>query len=399
MAAPRQEFAATSTNFGLDCGLPLSLETPSTSVPSQSPAIKMGLAAPKNRTKIANDPQNTTWAKNTSRFGHRILTSQGWKPGASLGATDASHAAHYTAASQSHIRVLLKDDNLGLGAKRGSERAENFGLAGLENILGRLNGKEADVKKEEERREEIEKRAFVYRKYGMMNFISGGFLVGDKITKSSGIKKEVEIKTEVKSEPESDNGGIDKKSKKRKREDGTDDEPKLKRKKKSVDLREEAREEVDRPKMKKDKKDKKKDKSRKSKQAASSDPEPCSDNAPTPVSDPEPLTDKARRKAEKKARKEEKKVKKALKKAAKRAAKANADSDDSSSEGEEEESAPSTLSSVPVSGTCTPVLASAGLTFTPRGMHAVRQRWIRQKKAATMDAQAMKEIFMIKTPS
>jgi Pin2-interacting protein X1 len=82
-----------------------------------------------SRSKISNDPQNTTWANNTERFGHKILTSQGWTPGASLGATDAAHKAHYTAASHSHIRVFLKDDNLGLGAKRGSERAENFGLA------------------------------------------------------------------------------------------------------------------------------------------------------------------------------------------------------------------------------------------------------------------------------
>ncbi|CAG5183502.1 uncharacterized protein ALTATR162_LOCUS10613 [Alternaria atra] len=361
----------------------------------------MGLAAPKNRSKIANDPQNTTWANNTSRFGHRILTSQGWQPGNSLGATDASHAAHYTAASQSHIRVFLKDDNLGLGAKRGSERAENFGLAGLESILGRLNGNEAEVKKEEERREEIEKRAFVYRKYGMMNFVSGGFLVGDKITKSSDIKKEVEIKPEIKSEPESDDGASDKKDKKRKRDERTDDEPKVKRKKKSLDLRDEAQKESDESKSKKDKKDKKtrktkKDKSKKSKRASSSDAESSTDDAATSTSDPEPLTDKERRKAEKKARKEEKKAKKALKKAAKKAAKKDS-SDDSSSESEEDESTPTTISSVPLSKTSTPV--SAGLAYTPRGMHAVRQKWIRQKKAATMDAQAMREIFMIKTPS
>ncbi|KAH6866771.1 telomerase inhibitor [Alternaria rosae] len=352
----------------------------------------MGLAAPKNRSKISNDPQNTTWANNTSRFGHRILTSQGWQPGNSLGATDASHAAHYTAASQSHIRVFLKDDNLGLGAKRGSERAENFGLAGLESILGRLNGNEAEVKKEEERREEIEKRAFVYRKYGMMNFVSGGFLVGDKITKGSDIKKEVEIKTES----ESEDGSSQKKDKKRKREERTDDEPKVKRKKKSMDLRDEARKEGETSKSKKDKKDKKKDKLKKSKRASSSDAESSTDDVAAPASDPEPLTDKARRKAEKKARKEEKKAKKALKKAAKKAAKKDS-SDDSSSESEEDESAPTTISSVPVSNTSTPV--PAGLSYTPRGMHAVRQRWIRQKKAATMDAQAMREIFMIKTPS
>jgi Pin2-interacting protein X1 len=320
------------------------------------------------------------------------LASQGWQPGDSLGAKDASHAAHYTAASQSHIRVFLKDDNLGLGAKRGSERAENFGLAGLESILGRLNGNEAEVKKEEERREEIEKRAFVYRKYGMMNFVSGGYLVGDKITKKSDIKKETETKTEIKSEPESDDDRVDKKDKKRKREERADDEPKLKRKKKSLDLRDEARNESDTPKSKKDKK---KDKSKKSKRSSSSDPEPATDDAPTPASDPEPLTDKARRKAEKKARKEEKKVKKALKKAAKKAAKANADSDDSSSENEEEDSTPTTLSSVPISGASTPVPTSASMTFNPRGMHAVRQRFIRQKKAATMDAQAMKEVCLL----
>jgi Pin2-interacting protein X1 len=303
------------------------------------------------------------------------LSSQGWQPGDSLGAKDASHAAHYSAASQSHIRVFLKDDNLGLGAKRGSERAENFGLAGLESILGRLNGNEAEVKKEEERREEIEKRAFVYRKYGMMNFVSGGLLVGDKIMTKDEIKKETEIKTEVKSEPESDDGGVDKKIKKRKREERVDDEPKLKRKKKSLDLREES---------KKEKKDKKKDKSKKPKRSSSSDPGPGTDGAVTPASDPEALTDKARRKAEKKAHKEEKKVKKALKKAAKKAAKASADSDESSFESEDDESTPTTIVSVPVSGTCTPV---------PRGMQAVRQRWIRQKKAATMDAQAMREVF------
>jgi Pin2-interacting protein X1 len=279
-----------------------------------------------------------------------------------------------------------------LGAKRGSERADNFGLAGLESILGRLNGNEAEVKKEEERREEIEKRAFVYRKIGMMNFVSGGLLVGDKIVAKSDIKKEPEIKTEIKSEPESDDGGVDKKAKKRKREERADDEPKLKRKKKSLDLRDEARNESDTSKPKKDKKDKKKGKLRKSKRSSSSDPEPATDDAPTPASDPEPLTDKARRKAEKKARKEEKKVKKALKKAAKKAAKSKDDSDDSSSESEEDGSTPTTLASVPVPGTSTPVPTSAGLTFNPRGMHAVRQRFIRQKKAATMDAQAMREV-------
>ncbi|KAL5117200.1 telomerase inhibitor [Pleosporales sp. CAS-2024a] len=361
----------------------------------------MGLAGPKNRSRISNDPQNTTWANNTSRFGHRILASQGWQPGDSLGASDAAHAAHYTAASQSHIRVFLKEDNLGLGAKRGSERAENFGLAGLESILGRLNGKEAEVKKEEERREEIEKRAFVYRKYGMMNFVSGGFLVGDKIKSRDEVKKEkeAEVKVEIKSELESDGPRETDKKTKRKRkacEDdganaaGDEDRPNLKRKKKSMDLRHQAnKDNSDECSKKKSNKDKTGKKSKKDAKAVTSDAEPMSSGLASPGSDPEPVTDKARRKAEKRARKEEKKLKKALKKAAKEARKTSAEVEDESSESEHE-STPSTW---------TPTVSAAGLTFNPRGMHAVRQKWIRSKKRATMDAQAMREIFMIKTPS
>ncbi|KAJ4301047.1 telomerase inhibitor [Kalmusia sp. IMI 367209] len=360
----------------------------------------MGLAAPKNRSRISNDPQNTTWANNTTRFGHRILTSQGWTPGSSLGASDAAHAAHYTAASQSHIRVLLKDDNLGLGAKRGSERAENFGLAGLESVLGRLNGKIEEVKKEEERREKIQQKAYVYRKFGFMNFVSGGFLVGDKIEK--GVKRD-DIKLEIKSEPESsDSEAQEKKSKKRKRasedeevkdEGQGGEQPKLKRKKKSMNLREEAaKEDAASESTSKPKKEKKNKKDKKSKIT----PETSATNTPASVS--EPLTDKARRKAEKRARKEEKKLKKALKRAAKEAARSNPATEDPSSESEEEEE--STLaSSTPATGTSTPASGSSGLTYNPRGMHAVRQRYIRQKKMASMDPQALKEIFMIKTPS
>ncbi|KAF2255374.1 hypothetical protein BU26DRAFT_476193 [Trematosphaeria pertusa] len=370
----------------------------------------MGLAAPKNRSRIGNDPQNTTWANNTTRFGHRILTQQGWKPGASLGAQDAAHSAHYTAASHSHIRVLLKDDNLGLGAKRGSERAENFGLAGLESVLGRLNGKEEEVKKEEERREKVQQRAYVYRKFGFMNFVSGGFLVGDRIER--GIKRGEEVKVEMKSELESSESDVkEKKSKKRKRsseeeeikEEVKEEQPKLKRKKKSMNLREEAArtataEEAFESKPKKERKEKKDKKSKKS----SSDPSSTTSttDSPAPIPD-EPLSDKARQKAEKRARKEEKKLKRALKKAAKEAARSNPTVDAPSSESEEDSTTVTSTptSSVPTTGTSTPLTSVSGLSFTACGRHAVRQRFIRQKKMASIDPQALKEIFMIKTPS
>lgn len=347
-----------------------------------------------SRSRISNDPQNTTWANNTTRFGHRILTQQGWTPGDSLGATDAAHSAHYTAASTSHIRVLLKDDNLGLGAKRGSERAENFGLAGFASILGRLNGKAEEVKKEEERQEKIQQRAYVYNKYGFMNFVSGGFLVGDKIEK--GIKREdIAIKTEPKSEPESsDSESRKSKSKKRKRdseeedvkkEEQSEEQPQLKRKKKSMNLREEGAKENIAEASSKSKKQRKEKKSKSVSKSSAVD---------TPASSSEPLSDRTRRKAERRARKEEKKLKKALKKAAKAAkenAKSTPASEDSSSESDEEEESTS-ASSVPATGTSTPGSGTSGLTYTPRGMHAVRQRYIRQKKLASMDPQALKEV-------
>ncbi|KAF2645748.1 hypothetical protein P280DRAFT_503815 [Massarina eburnea CBS 473.64] len=350
----------------------------------------MGLAAPKNRSKISADPQNTTWANNTERFGHRLLKQQGWTPGTSLGATDAAHAAHYTQASQSHIRVLLKDDNLGLGAKRGSERAENFGLAGLASVLGRLNGNEEDVKKEEARTEEVERKRYVVGKFGMMNFVSAGFLVGGEI------KGKDEISEEQKS-GESEGEGKEEKKRKRvgddeEKEDTSEDQPKLKRKKKSMDLREEAAkngttESSSKAKKSKKNKDKKSKKSRETSSPAATD---------SSTSTTEPLSDKARRKAERRARKEEKKVKKALKRAAREAAQSNPSTNDSSSESEDEDETTTTTSSVPTTGTSTPM---SGLTFGAGGRHAVRQRYIRSKRMAAMDPQALKEIFMIKTPS
>ncbi|KAF1993069.1 hypothetical protein P154DRAFT_549770 [Amniculicola lignicola CBS 123094] len=362
----------------------------------------MGLAAPKRRTTIAKDPNNTKWANDTSRFGQRVLKKHGWTPGGTLGASDSSHAQHFTAASHSHVRVVIKENTRGLGAKIGSDKPENFGLAGLESILGRLNGREEEVKQEQDRLEGLRRKAAIGQKYGFMNFVSAGFLVGDRVVPKSEFKDEMVIKEEIKEEEgvTAPSEGEERK-KKRKRVKVEDDEdvkpedeeeqPKLKRKKKSMDLRAEmAEQELSKSKKeRRDKKDKKK-----SKKSSSSEPDGTSTSAtPIPASAPvEPVSDKARRKAEKRAHKEEKKLKKALKKAARKAAKANAD--ESSSSDEETETTAS--SSAPATGASTP-LTSAGLTFGAGGRHAVRQRYIRQKKMAGMDPQALREIFMIKT--
>ncbi|PNS17699.1 Protein pxr1 [Sphaceloma murrayae] len=143
----------------------------------------MGLAGPKRRSKISSDPNNTAWSSRTDTFGHKILKSQGWTPGSYLGAENAAHKEHYTAANASHIRVLLKEDNLGLGASRKKEGAETFGLDQFSGLLGRLNGKsEETLGKEEDARRDVKLRLWADRKGGL-RFVSAGFLVGDKVEK------------------------------------------------------------------------------------------------------------------------------------------------------------------------------------------------------------------------
>jgi Pin2-interacting protein X1 len=292
-----------------------------------------------------------------------MLTSQGWTPGDYLGAPDAAHAAHYTAANASHIRVFLKDDTLGLGARRGKEAAERFGLGGFEGVLGRLNGKEEVVlKKEEEEREVMEMRVYENMRWGTMRFVSGGFLVGDKIERL------------VEGE------------KKRKREDeGEEDEReeperKLRRKKGKTDIAAEAVEEESESlsSKSKDKKDKKR---RKQKDADETTSES--------ITSTDAKSEKKRRKAEKRALKEAKRQNKALRKAAKSGSKttsttstavpSRAESESLSEEEEDEVQKPAVA-------TPNPAFSMVG------GRHAVRQRYIRQKKMASMDPRAMREV-------
>ncbi|KAJ5555457.1 hypothetical protein N7535_007892 [Penicillium sp. DV-2018c] len=142
----------------------------------------MGLAGPRRSTKIGNDPNNTNWTRSTTGFGHRIMSSQGWTPGSLLGAKDAAHANMLTAASASHIKVTLKDDTLGLGARIGREM-EPTGLDAFKGLLGRLNGKsEVELKKDEEKRDNVRLARYAALKFPEVRFVSGGLLVQEKAT-------------------------------------------------------------------------------------------------------------------------------------------------------------------------------------------------------------------------
>ncbi|KAJ9631012.1 telomerase inhibitor [Taxawa tesnikishii (nom. ined.)] len=359
----------------------------------------MGLAGPKKRSKISHDPNNTSWARDTSSFGHKILASQGWTPGQYLGAKDAAHASHYTAANASHIRVLLKDDNLGLGAKRGTENAETFGLSLFSGILGRLNGKsDVELEKEQNAQRDVQLAMYQGRRWGHMNFVSAGFLVGDRIEDlvkplvASKPSKSVETdnratspKRKRSAEEEDDDSQRgsdaegDSKSKKRRSRKGRsedtegassrDDETSAEDRKSSrKGSRREAEEAKSSSQAKKEKREERK------KQRTRAD----SSGVVTPSTDSSSAGLSAR-KLEKLARKEERRRRREQKKLER--AKDKAEEAQSSSDPETE---------------ATPAAAAPSFGGS---RHAVRQRYIQQKRMASLSSQALKEIFMVKAAS
>ncbi|KAB8202268.1 protein pxr1 [Aspergillus parasiticus] len=151
----------------------------------------MGLAAPRKRTKISHDPNNTNWSRSTSGYGHKIMSSQGWTPGSFLGARNAAHADMFTAASASHIRVVVKDDTLGLGARSKRDPLdEPTGLDAFRGLLGRLNGKsDADLEAEQKKHEDAKIARYAATKWHTVTFISGGLLAQEKLDSLSAPKE------------------------------------------------------------------------------------------------------------------------------------------------------------------------------------------------------------------
>lgn len=314
----------------------------------------MGLSGAKNRRKISKDPNNTAWSRNTESFGQKMLRSHGWEPGQYLGAKDAPHAELHTEANASHIRVLLKDDNLGIGARR-NQGDECTGLDVFKDLLGRLNGKSEDtIQKEQQFRQDARMSAYMHHKYGAMRFVSGGLLVGDKIeelvAQSSGASKERAEKSEVDDKPKKE-----KKSKKRKAD---------------ADLETDDSEETSR----KDKKKRRKDKS-------------SEENTPAQTED-EDAAEAKRIKKEKKRRKKEAR------------AEADAAQNDESQRPSKSDKKrkKEKLKESETSATNSEAASEAEPSPAPHlNRHLARRKFIAQKRRAVMDPSALKQIFMIKT--
>ncbi|RDI79588.1 hypothetical protein Vi05172_g10419 [Venturia inaequalis] len=329
----------------------------------------MGLAGPKNKTKISQDPNNTQWAKSTTGFGHRMLSSQGWTPGSTLGAKDATHKAHFSQASHSHIRVVLRDDNLGIGAQKGRADTDVFGLDLYQGLLGRLNGKSQEqLEKEGKIRKSVLLGSVGRERYGNGIFVRGGFLVGDKIEDVVSVEEaerllEVRLAHEARVEA-AGNGGVEEPTEKKRKRDGeekSDANAEKKSKKRKSIVETEETEETEEKSAKKAKKDKKR---------KSTSTESTTQKSITPEK-----AEKKRLKAEKRARKEARRIRREQK-ALKKASTSNVSSSDSSPE--------------------PPSAAQAAAQRALSARFATRQRYIQQKRMATMDQTALNEIFMIK---
>mmetsp|Transcript_127492 Transcript_127492/g.179948 ORF Transcript_127492/g.179948 Transcript_127492/m.179948 type:complete len:183 (+) Transcript_127492:104-652(+) len=80
--------------------------------------------------KIALDPNNNTWAKDTSRFGFQMLLKMGWSNGKGLGKNEDGQTEH--------VKVEKREENIGLGAE-----VKNFSWTvhrdNFDDMLKRLN--------------------------------------------------------------------------------------------------------------------------------------------------------------------------------------------------------------------------------------------------------------------
>lgn len=284
----------------------------------------MGLAGVKVKQRFGLDPRNTNWSNDKSRFGHQYLEKMGWQPGSGLGLVD--HAV------TSHVKVSVKDDNLGLGAKLKKKSSdpldddETHGLDAFQRILGRLNGKEDKIDRELERQR---KDKIINGKLGIQ-FVKGDTLKSTWDSESKQLRGDGSKKDNARS------------SKKRSRHDDEDNkEPAVEEKKKK----------------------KKENKEKKSKDKKASKKE------------------KESRKKEKESGKKENEVKQ-VKESGKSGKKERKDKKNAKEEKKERKNIESKSAILKNEAPMASRLSA-------------RAKYIRQKKASVMDPKLLNEIFMI----
>lgn len=310
------------------------------------------------------------------------MRSQGWAPGDYLGAKDASHSEYYGAANASHIRAVLKDDNMGLGAKR-NQGDECVGLDAFQELLGRLNGKsEESLDEARKKREEANINKYLHRKLGTVRFVFAGYLVGDKVQAlADELKREKEVEGKAKDEAATE-GKKEKKSKKRKAEveDGTTTSEKKSKKSKAEDADEDAK-----AARRREKKEKKRREKEASKEDSTEPTAEAEENKSDEIEEDDSSFSRKKSKKEKKEKKDKRNKSKDAEEvdASDSLSKKKKKKERKSEKDDETNTANASVASTP--------LASGAATPIPH-RHLARQRFIAQKRAAVMDQAALNQV-------
>lgn len=328
-----------------------------------------------------------------------------------MGAQDSAHSQLHSAASLTPIKINLKDDTLGLGAKiRQKQSDECTGLDFFKDLLGRLNGKsEEALEQQRQVRSEIKTNLFVERRYGPMRFVSGGFLVGDQKMQelvdnqpaSMPIKEESVSEGSEAEAAKKDKSKKEKKSKKRKASESEESDPsdsksEKKRKKRSkadegadvnhAEIEESTRKRKDKKRKKSEHAEKTQEeeessklvesevKRKKSKKSKDASLQPALSNGSADVSEND-ASDKARRKEKKR----EKKRKQA----------------NSAEASEATSTAQSSIVTPQDSGTSTPINTGNSTPQALSARHRARSRNIASKRMAFSDMQALNQVHQI----
>lgn len=106
------------------------------------------LAEPRRKQKWSVDPRNTAWVNDNSKFGQKMLEKMGWSSGKGLGANEQG--------STNHIKVNVKNNNLGVGAAVNQEDKWIAHQDDFNQLLADLN----DQHGQQEATEQVQKAAF-----------------------------------------------------------------------------------------------------------------------------------------------------------------------------------------------------------------------------------------------
>lgn len=321
-------------------------------------------------------------------------------------------------ASSSHIQVVLKDDNLGLGAKR-NNGDECTGLDAFQHLLGRLNGKSEEVLESERKaREDVKLNLYVERKLGTIRFVHGGWLVGDEL-------KEIPTEEKTDSQPsfkpesaavsadETEGSKSDKKKSKKRRadEEGDEEETKKTSKKEKKSKRRKMDAQTGAVDADDTSAESKAERKRKPKKQKFETGEGDTESVPTPLSEAETSVAETKEKPKEKKDKKSKKDKREKKEKRRRKEASEETGEDTEVDKKErkkkkkQKSEPSKASdnekaSAPVmvalgSGVPTPSGSGYSTPITGSSRYLARSRFITQKKLAFTDTTALNQVSQI----